>query len=216
MAEPAFEFHDNNSKNLIVAFASNILKIGKLPMFEFRRSLTNMKINANLLFVKDTQKNWYLSKLSGVGNNITHTFAFLRKYTDNHDKVVFLGVSAGGYASVLFGSELNVNAVIAFTPQTDLIHAKKVCERKWAQNIGPCSNKIEHLQSYAKYKNLKKFVENNNITQYYVNCKNSLNDELHDMHHYENIKTNNVHYFDYNAEDSIENGEFEKLLKKFL
>ena len=51
-----------------------------------------------------------------------------------------MGVSAGGYASILFGSLCNVSSVIAFIPRTKLINPinklekhlddKKICRKK--------------------------------------------------------------------------------------
>ena len=57
---------------------------------------------------------------NGIGKNINCTIAFLKTEFATYNKVLCIGGSAGGYASILFGSLLKVNKVIGVIPQTDL------------------------------------------------------------------------------------------------
>ena len=66
----------------------------------------------DVLYLRNQNK-WYLGGLNGIGKNINHTIAFLKKEFAKYDKVICIGNSAGGYASLLFGSLLKVNKVIA-------------------------------------------------------------------------------------------------------
>lgn len=107
----------DNNKNLIVSFASN-----RHTGFERKKSLMQLKYELNdfdVLYLRN-QYQWYLGGLSGIGKNINHTIAFLKKEFSKYDKVLCIGFSAGGYASLLFGSLLKVNKVITIDAQTDL------------------------------------------------------------------------------------------------
>jgi hypothetical protein len=73
--------------------------------------------------------------------------------TGNYDKVLFMGTSTGGYASILFGSLCHVKDVISFVPYTIL------------------KNSID-----KKYSNLKNII--NDTTQYVVYGDTSITNPL--------------------------------------
>ena len=107
----------NNNKNLIVSFAGNAHE-----GFARKTSLMELKYERNdfdVLYLRNQNK-WYIGGLNRIGKNINHTKAFLKKEFAKYDKVLCIGNSAGGYASLLFGSILNVNEVITINAQTDL------------------------------------------------------------------------------------------------
>ena len=107
----------DNNKKLVVSFASNAH-----TGFEQKKSLMQLKYQRNdfdVLYFRNKDK-WYLGGLNGIGKNINHTIAFLKKEFSKYDKVLCNGFSAGGYASLLFGSLLKVNKVITINAQTDL------------------------------------------------------------------------------------------------
>jgi len=66
-----------------------------------------------------------------------------------------MGVSAGGYASILFGSLCNINSVIAFIPRTKLINPidKKYADLKLI---------INNQTNYILYGDTEVKDENNN------------------------------------------------------
>ena len=161
-----------------------------------------MNLPCDILYMKDESKQWYLGGLNGIGKNINHTIAFLRREIKNYDKVICIGGSAGGYASILFGSLLEVDAVIAFRPQTDLDYADLPRE-------------LHKLKTFKKYNNLNTVI--NSTTQYFINNDNDNEDKLHGTHHYENISEfSNVNRLDDTVKTMIKNGELEKLLKSLL
>lgn len=211
----AHQFTDNNSKNIIISFGSNAGLVGKVPIFEFKRSLSEMDLDFNILYLKDVKRNWYLSKLENVGNNITHTKAFLKKIIDKHENVITIGASSGGFASILFGSLFEVNCAIAFNPQTDLEYAKLACDNDRLKNFAPCDEKLSNLIAYKKYNSLKDVVKENSKTQYFLSYKTN-DDPLHNKQHFDHIKTDNVNHFPYQADVAIKNGELEKLLSSFI
>ena len=112
---------ENNNKKLIVSFASN-----SHDGFERKSSLMKLKYERNdfdVLYLRNRRR-WYLGGLNGIGKNINCTIAFLKREFAKYDKVMCVGNSAGGYASLLFGSILNVNEVTTINAQTDLQYVK--------------------------------------------------------------------------------------------
>jgi len=111
----------NGNKNLLIVTFGGISKkfSGTLP-FEFLRFLHSHFPNYDKHFYVDSHQNWYQQGIDGFSNNIEETVQYLKKSIDKYKNVLFIGTSAGGYAAILFGSLLNINTVIAFTPQTIL------------------------------------------------------------------------------------------------
>jgi hypothetical protein len=176
-----------DNKKLIVCFASNH-HLG----FERKTSLMEHKYKKNnfdVLYLRN-RLGWYLGGLNGIGKNMTHTIAFLRKQFANYDKVLSIGTSAGGYASLLFGSLLKVNEVIAINPQTDLQYCIDNMFTEQQAWINLC-NKTESV-AWKKYNKIADVL--NDEVSYNVFCKGSENCihtqdlALHGDYHYDQIK----------------------------
>lgn len=110
-----------DSQQLIVSFGGSMKKFGGIPPFEFLNFLTSFFQNPDKLFVVDHYSERYHKGIQGVSHDIESTATFLKEIIKPYESTIFLGVSAGGYAAILFGSLLEVDHVIAFTPPS-LIH----------------------------------------------------------------------------------------------
>jgi predicted esterase YcpF (UPF0227 family) len=156
----------NNNKNLIICFGGILLKMGLIPPFEFLRYLSSIYTNKyDLYFFIDRNQCWYHKGINNITTNIDETVDYLKNIIKNYKKVIFMGISAGGYAAILFGSLCNVSNVISFIPQTIL-----------NEPINP------------KYKNLKQVINKN--TQYLLYGDTSIKDtnNLHHIRHCNNIE----------------------------
>lgn len=177
----------NNSKNLIVSFASN-----GHGGFERKTSLMKLKFERNdfdVLYLRNKGK-WYLGGLNGIGKNIKCTIAFLRRHFAKYDKVITIGNSAGGYASLLFGSLLKVNKVIAINAQTDL----QYCVDNLPDDYGGRRNLINQSKncpkSWSKYNKIAN-VMNDNVSFhvcYRKYMKNHCGYILHGDYQFDQIK----------------------------
>ena len=96
--------------------------MGGIPPFEFLNYLSSIYKNTHdLLFHIDKNQCHYHRGLDGITKNIDETILYLNNMIQHYEKVIFIGVSAGGYAAILFGSLCkNVHHVIGFIPQTIL------------------------------------------------------------------------------------------------
>jgi hypothetical protein len=190
----------NGNKNVICCFGGISLKMGGIPPFEFLNYLSTSihKNQCDLLFYIDKNQCCYHKGIDGISNNIEETVEYLNNKIRTYEKIIFMGVSAGGYASILFGSLCkNVTHVIGFIPKIKLSYPIDI-----------------------KYSNLKYMI--NSTTQYILLGDKSIND-INDNHHisqcemledYNNVKIlklNNV-----NLKELRDNGVISDLLENIL
>lgn len=91
-------------------------QFGQIPPFEFSNFLHQHFPNDEKHFYIDMNQCWYHKGIKGLSTTIDETISCLKNEIKTFEYVTFMGVSAGGYAAILFGSKLNVNTVIAFSP----------------------------------------------------------------------------------------------------
>jgi hypothetical protein len=157
----------NGNKNVIIIFGGISPSFGGTLPFEFLNYLSsNFKNTHDLYFFIDEHQCWYHKGIKGITNNINETVIYLKNLIANYDEVIFMGTSAGGYASILFGSLCNVHKVISFIPQTIL------------------ENPINTI-----YKNLKNVI-NPNVN--YILHGDINSQGVHHISHCENIKGKNI------------------------
>ena len=120
-----------NSDTLVVIFSGMATQLS-MPPAEFMR--TFLSKNISVIFIKDFWQCWYQKGLLGISNNIQDTVTYLRQELSeiSYKKLVFIGTSAGGYASLLFGNLLNADNVLCFSPQTNI--QRKVFNRFKSQD----------------------------------------------------------------------------------
>jgi hypothetical protein len=181
--------------------------------FQHKKTLIKLKYEQNnfdMLYLRDQEK-WYLGELNGIGKNIDDTLFFLKKEFLKYDKVLCMGNSSGGYASLLFGSLLNVNQVIAVDAQTDLQYVKN--KTKHPQLIMQANKYPVAWNKYNKIVNILNDKVLYNVSYSGVNKSNLPaieNKALHGHYHYNQIK----HWSSVNK--FKEEKHFSRLIKKFL
>jgi hypothetical protein len=121
------------NRDLIVCFGGMLSQFGKIPPFEFLNFLSRTYDDSvDFLFLIDKKQCWYHNGIEDLTNNIDETVIYLNSFIENgnYDKVLFMGISAGGYAAILFGSLCkNIKLVISFIPQTLI---KNPVEKKYS------------------------------------------------------------------------------------
>ena len=117
----------SNSNVLIIIFNSNNYNNNKFE-FEFEKYLNTYfkdKKPPSYLFLRDVYLRWYYNGIKGFSKNYQETInkisEFINKY--NFKITICMGSSSGGYASLYFGCKLNVNKIICFSPQIELIQS---------------------------------------------------------------------------------------------
>ena len=144
------------------------LMFGGILPFEFLTYLSSEYGTIyDLYFIIDKQQCCYHKGIEGITNDINTTAIYLNSIinTRKYDKVLFMGVSAGGYAAILFGSLCSIHTVISFKPPTILKNPKD-----------------------KTFSNLNQVI--NNTTKYILNGDLSISDEnnSHHMIHCTNVE----------------------------
>jgi len=150
---------DNNGDVLIISFGGKTSGLNKLP-FEFSRCLTAYYgTTLDMTFYVDPDQCWYHKGIRGLTSSIDDTVAYLtaKIRKRNYKKVIFIGVSAGGYAALLFGSLCKVSHVIAFIAQTKL---QEPVDHKY----GELTKIINSTTKYTLYANPAKTDANHHIS----------------------------------------------------
>jgi hypothetical protein len=110
---------ESPSSTLLVAFGGLPGHIG-MPPFEFFNISQDLSVKK--AYLRDLDRAWYHAGVRGLGDNPQQVTEKLREAIARADasKVVFAGNSAGGWAALLFGALVDVDLVLAFSPQTTL------------------------------------------------------------------------------------------------
>ena len=185
-------------KTLIISFAGQRNGLGTLPKYEFVNFLNKHYPNIDKQFYLDKTCLWYNSGINEQTKNIKESVEYLEEKVKEYEKVIFVGSSAGAYASILFGSLIKAENIIvlAFKPQTI-------------------------IKEYYQYNDLKKII--NNSTKYYIygdtKCDKNI-DQLHHISHcdnlseFENVFITKIHGFD--LRNLRDNGKLLEIFKKFI
>ena len=203
-----FQKINNNSKTLAICFSGIWLAIDKIPVFEFSNSLSSPELNLDILLLRDFEEFWYLKGLKDTCNNFDSFLLFLQNEINKYDKVVAIGASAGGYASILATSLLNFDGCISFIPQTDLKTASE--HNNWSfKKISPILN----TSIGKKYQNLSKHM--NNVSKYYIYSYDNDN-KLHGSHQFNNVSHHcNVFRLPHGAKRMIKDNSLVDLILEF-
>lgn len=190
----------DGSNSLVISFG-HIAHGG----FASKTSLLKLKYIENksidMLYLRDVKKEWYLGSLMEIGNEIKDTINFLQDQIKTYKYVHCIGSSMGGYASILFGSILNAENVVATMPQTDLLYLNDNAEINSLDSI-----RKKNIEVWQQYQNLDNHI--NKTTNYIVLFPRKYNKEhekvLHGELHYDNVKHHKNIVRKYNSDFNTE------------
>lgn len=165
----------NGNKILIVCFGGMALQFGGIIPYEFLNYLSSIYLDTcDLYFFVDKNQCWYHKGIKDITKNIDETVLYINDIikNGNYEKVLFMGVSAGGYGAILFGSLCNnVNNVISFVPQT-------IIKNPINSNYSNLKTVINKNTSYLLYGD--KSIQNNDDFHHISQCEN--------LEHFLNVK----------------------------
>lgn len=156
---------DANQNHLIsITRPSDYLFIGFAGVkqkFEFVKTVE--RFNASGVFLRDPYNHWYMTNIPGVGNSYDEISQKINKQINNipHKKKIAIGFSMGGFGALLYAPKLNVDAVLIFSPQTNI--PKHVI------------SKIKHKTDWTSYNDVAAHYKKHNMRIpmhiHYCNCK---------------------------------------------
>jgi hypothetical protein len=200
-----YKIKELSRPNLLIVFQSMnqfLYKEENADTFEFEKTLSRQEHDVgscDYLFIKDNIKpslggGWYVNP----HEKINKLKKFLLKQKTKYNKICTTGTSAGGFASILYGSLCNVDLVLALDPQTILFDLQS--NKKF--------HKVRHLED--TFLDCKPHI--NNTTKYFIynKCNKPYNecdipDKLHHvvnsqrLENFPNVEI--INYGDIGSED---------------
>lgn len=116
------------------------------------------------IFIRDVFKQWYLRGINKTINSPQKLLDFLKKETDGF-RTIMIGSSAGAYASILYGSILKIEKVIAFNPQFEL----KSLLQKSTEKINPLLFRLKDSNAFVYFDTVPFISPEMNIYYFYSN-----------------------------------------------
>lgn len=118
-----------DSDILLVSFGGLALRYG-IPIPEFKKMLSNF--NVNKIFLMDKYRCWYFRIREKLITKLQKEIKDI-----NPKRKIFFGVSAGGYAAIMYGMMFNVDQVLAFNPQTFLSKEMRYefKDKRWIKEV---------------------------------------------------------------------------------
>ena len=111
--------------NLLVSFGGGKGGLG-VPVFEFYKTIAHL--DCDKIFVRDFRQEYYQKGVDNNIDDIEKLVAYFREKVEqgNYQRIICIGNSMGGYASILFGTLMNADRVLSFAPQTFIDWATKL------------------------------------------------------------------------------------------
>jgi pimeloyl-ACP methyl ester carboxylesterase len=135
-AAPLCSEMGSDSSVLLLAFGGMAGGI-TMPPFEFFSITAKMPVKR--LFVRDLHRAWYHLGIPGLGSTISAVGTSLRQLIASQqvDRIVTVGSSAGGYAALVFGTLLDADRVLCFAPQTAIEPGilSGMNDHRWARRL---------------------------------------------------------------------------------
>jgi len=187
-----------DSDTIIISFAGHDKGFGGIPQLQFVRFFEKHFDHISRHFYLDPYANLYHQGMSRISNNIDETVSYLKNEIKPYKKIICIGVSAGGYAAILFGSLLHATTVLAFIPQT-LRKSKNIDEN---------------------YRDLQPHI--NDTTQYILYADTSITNvqDFHHVSHCERLShrpnVNVIKINEFNLKDIRDNGELFNILQEII
>jgi len=175
------KFKKLGRSNLLIIFQSmngHLYREENADKFELEGTFSKIEndvSSCDYLFIKDEIKpsiggGWYVNPSQSVYELID----FLSKQKKDYNKICATGISAGGFASILFGSLCKFDLVLAVDPQTILYdletNEKVINDDHLNDSFFDCKLHINNVTKYFLYNNCnKKYKECNTVEKLHHN-----------------------------------------------
>jgi len=181
----AIYFSSNNLyfPNSEEVFCEEIVRKNKFEWYKCRYESASKHI-----FIRDVKKQWYLEGINSKINNYEMLLEFLTQETNGY-RIVMIGSSAGGFASVLLGQLLKAEKILSFNGQflvSDLLDTSN-------EITNPIVFRNRNNKSISKYFSVIDYI-NNPLSIFYFYSKNSPWDKFN-REHVEELDINVVAFF---------------------
>ena len=139
------------------------------------------------IFIRDIKKQWYLTGINDTISTPELLLDFLKKETFGYN-VITLGSSAGGYAAVLYGSQLNAKRIYSFNGQME-INSLLVTSNKF---VDPIVFEFSKNKNFKVFYDLIKFIKEPKSIYYFYSNKSQW--DIQQYNHIKEIDLNTISF----------------------
>lgn len=128
----------------VIAFSGANVPLGK---FNYTNSFLGAKFN--VIYLNDRLDGYYQNGIPGLADDLHATISELRSLISNFSdkpRIFTFGCSMGGYGAILYGTLLEVEAILAFGPTVPIFSSLLRGKSFYAQ----CARRFENLNSKLK------------------------------------------------------------------
>lgn len=145
-----FASNDLYYPNNEIAFHEQLVKKNRFEWYGNR-----IKYAKKHIFIRDIKKQWYLTGINATIDTPDKLTEFIRRETEGY-KVIALGSSAGGFASILHGQRINAERIYSFNGQFEVLSQL----RRSTADIDPIIFRNRDNQALLPYFNTVNFITN--------------------------------------------------------
>ncbi len=156
-----FSSHSVYNPNNEDAFNRDVLQKNKYEWYGTRIPYVHKHI-----FLRDLIKQWYLTGINGKINTPEALLRFLEKETSGY-KIIAMGSSAGGFASIIYGQLLKAEMIISFNGQFE-VNSQLITS---TPIIDPIVFRNQHNTELRKYYDTRNFIVNPKSIHYFFSKK---------------------------------------------
>lgn len=110
-----FESFGEKNSSLVVVFQSHNNRLFATTPEDFKGTLDYLNsMNYDTIRFNDLNESFYFNGIDNENNTFEKTLTLLGDYCSRYNKVIFMGNCGGAHTAILFGTMLNVDAVIGF------------------------------------------------------------------------------------------------------
>ena len=158
-----FSSHFVYNPNSEEAFNRDVIRKNKYEWYGTRIPYVHKHI-----FLRDIIKQWYLTGINGKINTPEALLLFLQKETSGY-KIITMGSSAGGFASVIYGQLLKAEMILSFNGQFEVNSQLKTS----TPIIDPIVFRNQHNPELRKYYDTRNFIVNPKSIHYFFSKKSA-------------------------------------------
>jgi len=183
----AIYFSSNNIyyPNSEAEFTSAIVKKNRFEWYGMRIQKATKHI-----FLRDVYKQWYLKGVNSEINHPSSLLAFLKEATAGY-KIVTVGSSSGGFASVFYGQQLHAETIYSFNGQFEVNSLLK----KSSEQVDPILFRNQNDPNLRKYYDIYNSIKEPLKIFYFRSNKSDW-----DVEQYNHIKDLNLNVLSFNTD----------------
>jgi hypothetical protein len=164
-----FSSHYIYNPNNEESFTRDVIRKNKYEWYGTRIPYVHKHI-----FLRDLIKQWYLTGINGKINSPESLLNFLEKETNGY-KIITMGSSAGGFASVLYGQLLKAEMILTFNGQFEINSQLKTS----TPIIDPIVFRNQHIPELREYYDTRNFITSPQKIHYFFSKRSDWDAEQH-------------------------------------